>query len=115
MLFQVLMALVIVCLDCDFFSGPGPALDWTSGPGVMGVREPVINSPVVADTGQDRCEGIVVLCPVGERATVIGQHGLEAIGHGRAQLTPALGGDRLRGAWMSLRRGARRGAVAGHA
>jgi hypothetical protein len=92
-LFQVLMPLVIVCLDYGFFPGPGHALDWAIGPGVIGAREPVCNRLVVADTCQEMFDGIVVLCPVGELDTVIGQSGLEAIEHGRAQMTPALGGD----------------------
>jgi hypothetical protein len=114
MLFQVLMRLVIVFLDRGFFSCPVHALYLPIGPGVIGVREPVFNGMFITDTGNDMFEGLLVLFPVGELDTVIGQKGMEAIGHGRDQLTEALCSDRCRGAWMQLRIGELRGAVDGH-
>jgi hypothetical protein len=76
--------------------------------------EPVFNRLFVADTCNAMLEGIGVRCPVGELDPVSRQHRMEAIGYGREQMTQALGGGRLRGAWMQRRRGQRRGAVDGH-
>jgi hypothetical protein len=114
-LLQVLMRLVIGLLDGGFLSCPVQALDVAMGPGGIGGREPVCNRMCVADTCQDRFEGLLVLFPAGARDPGSGQHGMDAIGHGHDQMTQALGGDRFRGAWMPRRIGALRGAVDSHA
>jgi hypothetical protein len=114
-LVPVLRRLVIVFLDCGFFSCTVQARYLPSGPGVIGGRAPVCDGLFVTDAGQAMGEGLCVLVPGGELETVIGQHGREALGHGRDQMTEALGGARFRGAGRQLRIGELRGPVDGHA
>lgn len=114
MLFQMLMRLVIVFLDWGFFSCSVHALDLAIGPGVIGVREPVFNGMFITDTCKDMCEGRFVVFPISDLDPVIGQNDMDAIGHGRDQMTEELCGGRFRGAWMQLRIGELRGAVDGH-
>lgn len=103
--------------------------------GVVHLGRPVLDAVPVAHPVEDVDEGIPVLCPVGELDTVhgllavppleirsmaccpsiVGQHGMDAVGGGQDQVAQDLGRLHLAGALDETHEGELAGAVASRA
>ena len=101
-LFEVLMRLVIEFFDGGFFAGGVHALDLAIGPGLRGGGQPVCHGMFIADPCKDVCEGLCIPFPVREWDAVIGEPGVDVVGHGSDEVAQELGRHRLDGFGVQL-------------
>ena len=82
---QLIVAVVVVALDSGLLDGPVHALDLAVDPGMIRFGKPVIDAmrktdPVKGMSAKARRWPFAVLGKVGELDSVIGEHGMDAIG-----------------------------------
>ena len=111
---QLGMAVVMVAFDGRFLDRSIHPFDLTVGPGMLDLGQPVLDVMLVADPVEDVVEGVFVVRHVGELDAVVGQHGVDGIGHGSDQIVQELGGDHLARFAMSLDERELAGAVDPH-
>ena len=92
---QLIVIVVVEALDGRFLDGSVHPLDLAVRPGMLDLCEPVFDAMFVADAVEDMLEGVLVARPVGELDAVVGQNGMDGIGHGRDQVAKELGHHQL--------------------
>jgi hypothetical protein len=80
--FQVLVGEVARRLHGGFLACPVPAFSVAIGPGMGGFGQPMVTALRTADASADRAEGLVRARAVGAREAVLGEHGVDRVGHG---------------------------------
>ena len=83
---QLGMAVVMVSLDRRFLDCAVHPFDLAVGPGMLDLGQPVLDLMFVTDPVEDVVEGIFVVRHIGELDAVIGQHGVDCIGHSSDQI-----------------------------
>ncbi len=88
---QARVGVVVVTPDGSFFERAVHALDLAVGPWVVGLGQPMLNPVFPADAIEHvdavlRGRSIAVLRHVAELDSVIGEHGVDFVGHGLDQL-----------------------------
>lgn len=107
----MLTRLIIEFFDCGFFEGAVHALDLAIGPGMIGFGQPMYNGMFIADPCKDVFEGILIPFPVHELDNVIGEHGVDVVGHGSDEVAQELRRGGLDGLRVQLGIGKLAGAV----
>jgi hypothetical protein len=90
MFLQVLMGLVIVFLHDGLFEGAIHPLNLAVRPRMLHLGQPVLNALLTADTLEDMPEGVLVAASVGKLDAVVGQHGVDLLGHGGDEVAQEL-------------------------
>lgn len=102
MLFQLVRIVVVEALDGGFLDGSVHSLDLPVGPGMLHLGQAMLDAVIVADPVEDVLEGISITSPVGELNAIIGQDGMNGVGHGRDQIAQELGGIHFAGFGIEL-------------
>lgn len=105
MCFQVIMSRVVIFFHGGFFERAVHAFHLAIGPGMVGFGQPMVDARLLADAVKDVEECVLIALPVRELNAVIGQHGVDLVGHGADQVTQDLCGYGLVGVCMPLGRG----------
>lgn len=113
------MAVVVVTLHGGFLDGSVHALDLAVGPGVIGFGQTMFDSTAKTDavegmTTEASRWSSAVPGQVGELNTVVGQHGVDAIGNGRNQRFQKRGSSAHVCAFDQFNKGELRGTVDSH-
>ncbi len=108
------MAIEMVAFDRRFLDRAVHPLDLAVGPRVLRLGEAMVDEVLVADPVDDMVEGVFVVRLVGELDAVIGQHGVDDVGHGCDQVPQEVSSDHLAGFPMHFDKGELAGAVDGY-
>ena len=92
----MLVGLVIELLDSGFLQSAVHAFDLAVGPGVVDFGQHVLDGVLQADAVEDVREGVAVPLVVAELVTVVGEHGVQLVGHGSDQVAKELAASILR-------------------
>src|SRR4051794_37756421 len=111
---ELLVAVVVIALDGGILDGAVHPLDLAVGPGVVHLRQPMLDAVLVADAVEDVAAVPDVLLAWGELHAVVGQHGMDTVGDGLDQVAQEVGGLHLSGASDQADEGELAGAVDGH-
>ena len=87
---KLCVAVVMVAFDGGFLDGPVHPFDLAVGPRVLHPDQAVLDAILVADAIEDVVEGVFVMGVIGELDTVVGQHGVDGVGHGCDQVAQEL-------------------------
>jgi hypothetical protein len=71
------------------------------GPGMLYLREAMLDAVVIADPVEDVLEGISITGPISELNAIIGQDGMNGVGHGRDQIAQELGHEVVIGGYAT--------------
>lgn len=110
---QLVVPLVVVALDGGLFEGAVHALDLAIGPRVVHLGQPVLDAMLVAHAVEDILAVVDVARAVGELDGIVGQHRMDAKGHGLGQVALELGRLHLACAFDQAGHGELAGAVDG--
>ena len=104
------MSLVVVAVDSRFLDGPVHPLDLTVGPRMVGLGQAVLDAVGSADLVEAvhavaGGPAVAISGQVGELNAVVGQDGVQAVGHGRDQSVQEACGARPVGLLMQLGEG----------
>jgi hypothetical protein len=82
MLFQMVMALVMVLFHGGVFERAVHAFHLAIRPGMVGFGQPMVDAILLTDAIKNMLKGVDIALAVGELDAVIGQHRMDLLGHG---------------------------------
>lgn len=89
------MAVVMVAFDGRLLDRSVHPFDLAVGPGMLDLRETVLDFMLVADPVEDVVEGIFVVHHIGELDAVVSEHGVDRVRNRCDQVAQELGRDHL--------------------
>lgn len=116
---ELVVAVVVVAMNCGFFDGSVHALDLAVGPGMVGFGKPVFDGVAKADAVEGmptKASGgsSPVLGQIGKLDAVVGQDGVDAIGDGGDQSFQKGSGGPHIGTFDQLHKGELGSTIDGH-
>jgi hypothetical protein len=87
---QLVVAVIVVTLNCGLFDGAVHPLHLTVGPGMIRFGEPVVNvvqktDPVKRMAAKAGCWSLSILWKISELDAIVGEHGVNPIRNSRDQ------------------------------
>jgi hypothetical protein len=113
MCFQAVMGLVVIRFHRGVFARAVHACHLAMRPGMVGFGEPMVDARLLTDAIKDLLTGVDIALAVGEWDAVIGQHGMNLLGHGGDQVPEDLSRNHVVGWFMQLSSGHFAGPVNG--
>jgi hypothetical protein len=86
MLFQVVMGLAVILFHGVVFERAVHAFHLTIRPGMVGFGQPMVDGILITDAIKDMVKCLYIALAGGELDAVIGQHGVDLVGHGGNQV-----------------------------
>lgn len=103
MFFQLRMIVVVEALDGRLLDRSVHPFDLSVGPGMLHLGQAMLDAVIVADPIEDVLEGISITSSVGELNAIVGQNGVNGVGHCRDQIAQELSGIHLAGFGVEFR------------
>ena len=125
---ELVVAVVVVAFDRRVLDRPVHSLDLTVGPGMPRLCQPMVYVQLGAGELERMAEEALVLClhlldiagrpaiarGVGEVRPIVGEHGVDFIGHRGGEVTQEVSGDPTGGLLVQLDKGELGSAINGH-
>src|SRR5687767_13739306 len=105
MLTKLLMRVVVVTVNCRLFESAIHALHLTVRPGMIGLSQAMLDTLFGTDAIKQQRESVTVCWAIGELNAVVGQKGMDFVGHSSDQVTQELGSDRTGHAFVQFSEG----------
>ena len=114
MVFELLVCSIVVAMYSCILQGADHALRLAVGPGMLRFREAMLNPVRGTNAVKEQGKGIFVPRLIGKLDAIIGQDGVDAIGHSRNEVTQELNRQWSGSLVEHLNVGELRGAVNSH-
>ena len=113
MLTKLLMGVVVVAIDRRLLQRAVHALHLPIRPRMIGFGQAMLNPVFGTDTVKQQREGVAVALPIGELDAIVGQDGMDFVGHSSNEMAQELGSHRSGHPLVQLSEGELGGAVNG--
>lgn len=111
MVAKLLMGIVVVAVNGGILERSVHPLHLTIGPGMIGLGQTMLNTVLGTDPVKQQFEGITISLTIGKLDAVIGQDGVDSVGHSGNEMTQEIDSDRPCCPLVQLRKGELGGAV----